>query len=142
MRYTCGLLGFAVLLASPGLFGGQHFKAGPGEDVVPDELLVRLAPGAAESVLTRLSPGGSTHKRLHPATRHFQVHVPPGRAEAVAALLAADPNVEYVEPNRNRSPLATPNDPGYQYEWGLTAVNATRAWSLAPGRFTTASTLV
>ena len=61
------------------------------------------------------------------------------RAEAAALMrqIAADPNVEYVEPNARMYPLATPNDTRYGEQWGYTdadaGINAPAAWDISTG---------
>jgi serine protease len=44
--------------------------------------------------------------------------VPKGRAQAIAALLAADPDIEYVEPDAMMYPVLVPNDTSYSDQWG------------------------
>ena len=45
--------------------------------------------------------------------------VPEDVAASVAARLAADPSVEYAEPDRLRRPLFVPNDTFYDQQWNL-----------------------
>lgn len=43
------------------------------------------------------------------------------------------PTVEYAEENRLYFATATPNDPLYSQEWGLTKINAPAAWDISKG---------
>ncbi|WP_425605948.1 S8 family peptidase [Lysobacter firmicutimachus] len=58
-------------------------------------------------------------------------------AEALMRQIAADPNVEYVEPNARMYPLITPNDTRYGEQWGYTdadaGINAPSAWDISTG---------
>ena len=48
--------------------------------------------------------------------------------------LERDPTVEAVEYNYLRKPVAAPNDPGFEEQWGLKKIEAPRAWDKARGR--------
>jgi len=59
-------------------------------------------------------------------------------AEQLAAdIAAADPNVEYAEPDRIMRVTFTPNDPRYNEQWNLfeptAGINAPAAWDRATG---------
>ncbi|WP_051885413.1 S8 family peptidase [Lysobacter antibioticus] len=58
-------------------------------------------------------------------------------AESLMRQIAADPNVEYVEPNARMYPTATPNDTRFGEQWGYTdadaGINATTAWDISTG---------
>jgi subtilisin family serine protease len=53
-------------------------------------------------------------------------------AHAVAAL-AADPAVEYAEPDYIARAARTPNDPEYAAQWALPKINAPAAWDVTTG---------
>jgi serine protease len=67
------------------------------------------------------------------------------RTEGLAAMreLAADPNVEYVEPNVIMRHQLVPNDPSYGQQWGYgsAGVRAEAAWDLATGAGVTVAVL-
>lgn len=67
------------------------------------------------------------------------------RNEGMATLreLAADPNVEYVEPNLVMKHQMVPNDPSYSTQWGygVSGVRAESAWDLATGAGLTVAVL-
>ena len=61
-------------------------------------------------------------------------------ANAVARKLAADPSVEYAEPDIRMFPLSTPNDPLYSNQWHYMApsieiggANLSAAWNITTG---------
>ena len=47
--------------------------------------------------------------------------------------LSANPAVEYAEPDYLAHLIATPNDPLYSGQWGLTQINAPAAWDVTTG---------
>ena len=57
-------------------------------------------------------------------------------AESLMRQIAADPNVEFVEPNARMQAFYTPNDTSYSQQWGFNAsqgINATQAWDISTG---------
>ncbi|MGO4777609.1 S8 family serine peptidase, partial [Lysobacter sp. 2RAB21] len=64
--------------------------------------------------------------------------VPLNRADAAALMrqIAADPNVEFVEPNARMTAFFTPDDTRFGEQWGYTTasgINATQAWDVSTG---------
>src|ERR1035438_10420449 len=90
------------MTASQSLFAGKEFLAGPGEDVVADQLVVRLQLGAdINRILASLVPQAVA--RLVSLERNtYLLRLPPGIQAAASKLLASHPLVQYVEPNRIR----------------------------------------
>ncbi|WP_429300631.1 S8 family serine peptidase [Paraburkholderia sp. GAS199] len=66
-----------------------------------------------------------------------------GEAKAFMRAIASDPNVEYIEVDREMSTTMVPNDPEYAKQWGLTSnlkpgtttagIRAEGAWDQASG---------
>jgi serine protease len=54
-------------------------------------------------------------------------------AEAAAAALERQPEVEWARPNYVRQLHATPNDPSYSRQWNFEIINLPRAWDINPG---------
>ncbi len=54
-------------------------------------------------------------------------------AEAAAAALERQPEVEWARPNYVRQLHATPNDPSYSRQWNFTVIDLPRAWDINPG---------
>ncbi|HEY1339095.1 MAG TPA: malectin domain-containing carbohydrate-binding protein [Bryobacteraceae bacterium] len=138
-RSACRTL-IAALALSASLQAGRNFLAKPGEQTKPNELIVRLRPGGNIAAAIASAAPGASSNAIHAFLNLHRVVVPPGLADRIAALLAALPDVDYVEPNRvRRTDLAAPNDPNYSNQWGLAAVNAFEAWSLLPAQYLTAA---
>lgn len=97
--------------------------------VRPGELLVKTADGrtpAADRVLAAAGARRSGRSRGGLTL----VKVTPGRERAAAARLAADPSVEYVEPNYVRGAAShAPSEIG----WAVNALRAPQVWGTTPG---------
>ena len=126
----CALLaaGAEQVAAKPNPAVDASLKA--GRPFVEGELLVQFKSGASESAMTAaLSKRNAkaTQKLLDKAARKDAkgdlVRAQLGKGKkvdaALIAQLAADPAVEYVEPNWiYNTQLANPNDPGINMLWG------------------------
>jgi len=124
--------------------------APPALSAVPGEFLVKFKAGAPRAAVTR-----TFGKALLVSSREFHsvpgLHlVRTGKGAAASAkieeMLAADPQVEYIEPNFIQHAAVAPNDPDYPKLWamhntGQTGGNATYnpdieaepAWDLTTG---------
>lgn len=69
------------------------------EEVVPGEILIQMKDGISLDVLTRSTPGLRLDRHLTASSRASVLRVAVGQERAEAARLAADPRVEYAEPN-------------------------------------------
>ena len=54
-------------------------------------------------------------------------------AEAAAAALRRQPEVEWAHPNYMRWLHATPNDPSFSRQWNFDLIDMSRAWDINPG---------
>jgi subtilisin family serine protease len=128
------------ILAGLNAWAGDEFPARPGEQVAPNELIIRLRPGAAIGpVLAGFLPGAQVQTLGR--ERLFRISAPGGIPSGVSTGLANNPLVDFVEPNRVRSAVVTaPNDPDYPTSWWFQTVQALPAWSLLPGQYLTAAT--
>jgi len=54
-------------------------------------------------------------------------------AEAAAAALRRQPEVEWAQPNYMRRLHATPNDPSFSRQWNFNLIDMPRAWDINPG---------
>jgi serine protease len=54
-------------------------------------------------------------------------------AEAAAAALSRQPEVEWAQPNYLRNLHAIPNDPSYSRQWNFQIIDMPRAWDINPG---------
>jgi len=136
-RYQCVV---PLLLAATTLWAGNLYEANPGEQVAPNQLIVRMKPGVApSSVIPAYIPGVKIRATNLPGV--YLIHAPGPLAASIAKQLAQHPLVDYVEPNRIRhTSLAAPNDPNYSNQWGLATVRAIQAASLMPAQYLTAAT--
>ncbi len=130
-----------MLAASPCLFAGKEYLAGPNEQVAADQLLVGLRPGAdVNQIVGALAPRASiaTVSRFR---NTYLLRLPAGSQASVSKLLAAHPMVNYVEPNHVRSiNVGSPNDTSLAQQWALTTINAFQAWNYFPDSFLTSAT--
>src|SRR5579872_2967378 len=128
------------LFAGLDVQAGKEYPAKPGEEVVANELIVHLLPGAtAATLIAKYLPGAQIQALTHAG--FFLIRVPGGLPNGVSSQIAADSQVDFVEPNRVRHALvAAPNDPNYASSWWFPAVQALQAWSLLPGQYLTAAT--
>lgn len=154
------VLGFVVAAAVAGLAHAAASVKRLPKDAATDRIIVKLRDGTrttdtavdARAWIARLEQRSgmrfelarSISGRLH----SLRIERPLAGAEMKARLarLAADPDVEYAEPDRRQFPLAVPNDPLYSRtpqtgQWYLTnpdasfpaAIGAERAWDLTTG---------
>ena len=130
----------AVLMCAPS-FGAVRFSAQVGERVQSGKLLVGFKPGVEpEAVLQQIVPRAG-HSPVVPHGNIHLITVPASREAAISEALAADPRVDYVEPDRIRTSTALgPNDADYAQQWALQNVQALAAWGLMPGKFLTPAT--
>jgi thermitase len=141
-RHTRALIGLLIALSSCScLFAGKEFLAGPGERVVPDQLLIGLQPGAdIQAILAALAPRALV-SLVSRERNTYLLRLPPGVQASTSKLLAAHPSVNYVEPNRIRHiAVVPPNDSLMPQQWGLTAIFAQQAWDYFPNQYLTAAT--
>src|SRR3954466_13921180 len=102
MTRNCIFTPALLLLAALTAWGGREFPANPGENVAPDELLLKLTDGSTVNDIRGALPALAKVIALRSGGRHLHLTLPPGLAKQLAAKLAADPHVVYVEPNRIR----------------------------------------
>jgi serine protease len=58
-------------------------------------------------------------------------------AEAAAAALRRQPEVEWAQPNYLRRLHSAPNDPSYSRQWNFDLIDMPRAWDINPGAAST-----
>jgi serine protease len=107
-----------------------------GLDWVPGEVIVKFRDELPEFVVGQLA------SRVLPRERPTRV-TPLGDAfllemenktdvESVVAVLGAQPEVEYAEPNYLHHLTLTPNDPRFSAQWNLSTIGMETAWDIAP----------
>jgi serine protease len=154
---AAALMGAAVVLASPVYIRGQQQAITPevpmsmaraqafvdaasqGLDYLPGEVLVKFKAGVTVDGQQRALDA----MRSRPTTDRLEwigdvaVLRDPSQpdANAMAASLRTQPEVQYAEPNYIRRHRATtPNDPGYGLrQWNLKLIDMPDAWDISPG---------
>jgi serine protease len=105
---------------------------------VPGELLVRFRDGtspeqeASALSTVRFSPTLDQVRRM--GNILLVSGLPSDDMEQAAYVLAAQPEVEYAEPNYIQHPHAIPNDPLYRMQWNMDQINMPAAWDITSTR--------
>jgi subtilisin family serine protease len=98
--------------------------------------LVRLGARSVEPLFpfVRRPRAVSSVGRDVDLTRIYRLRLAPN-ADVLRAVqeLQADPSVAYAEPDYLAHVIATPNDPEYANQWGLTKISAPAAWDTTTG---------
>jgi serine protease len=107
----------------------------PGSDIVPGLLVARFAGDAAPTWVASLAARLGATRVSRPRWGDFTVlHVDPtADPRALAAELAAQPDVVYAEPAVRRYSLYRPNDEFYDLQWNLEKLDLERAWDINRG---------
>ena len=130
LRFTFlpGVLALALLVT----ILGQAQSAGAQDPppFAPGRILVKLRPGAA---VRAVSAGTAI-----PRVGVLSVPVAEGQELETIRNLAAEPGVEYAEPNYLVIASRTPSDPLYSfYQWNLRIIQAEAAWDIETGKSNT-----
>ncbi len=141
----------ALVKLKPGVaLTGRAAGAGGGAAVATnaqslDGLLQAFGATTAEPVFGDM--GGTAARAGRPSRagleRIYRVQwTAPVPVEHAVAALAADPSVEYAEPDYVARAARTPNDPEYATQWALPKINAPAAWDVTTGAPTVIIALV
>jgi subtilisin family serine protease len=141
-----GLLTAAVVVAVAAASPTLSEPAPKLTPFVPGQLIVGFDKGVSQGQQTlALANVGASKELGFRQIRASLVNVPQGQMAAVAAQLASDPHVKYVEPNHLVSIDSTiPNDPSFNQLWGLNNtgqsggkadadIDAPEAWDVTTG---------
>jgi serine protease len=110
-----------------------------GTDYVPGRVLVKFRAGlptqAQTSAVALALPTTAVQLRAGDAYTDFTYAEVPLDADvpALAAALAARPEIEYAEPDALHHGEVTPTDPSYARQWHMRAINLERAWDINDG---------
>lgn len=118
--------GYAQVVSSPAALAAYQrdkaaLAANPDMEFIPGSLLVKFAEKTPQGAVAQALGGAQSSLvrtySLVPGLTHVRAGVPVDRA---MAALAANPWVEYVEPDYVvRTTATTPNDTYYGLQWGL-----------------------
>src|SRR5262245_24317714 len=111
------------------------------------ELIVKFRPGITLSAAARAygshaspidgllrSSGAWAARSIGPGSNTYRVQLSAGaNPRALAARLAALPEIAYAEPNHLRTLLRTPDDPVISQQWALRDIHAYEAWDVTTG---------
>ncbi|MBM4031952.1 MAG: hypothetical protein FJ291_09220 [Planctomycetes bacterium] len=102
-------------------FGVRRWVKPDGPKFLPDEVIVKFKPGAAQAAIEAVHRRHGTAEIYTSKLGGFKrVRTPAGKTiEEMVAALSKEPSVEYAEPNSICYAFMTPNDPYYQYQWHL-----------------------
>jgi serine protease len=108
-----------------------------GLDYIPGEVLVKfkdgVGPTAVASVLSLARPRNDA-REVRWIGNLAVVAIDEGEVvPAVAERLSLEREVEYAQPNYFTALHSTPNDPGLNRQWNLTAIDLPAAWDMNPG---------
>ena len=130
--------------AAFGLEPSQALASVPAAEFMPGELLVRRFGNA--DVREALAQRGALEKQVIPETSTLAALALPESLDAeeaarttlaAMAAFAADPSVEWAEPNFIRRALGggttEPNDTFYNLQWHYDLIRLPQAWSVATG---------
>jgi subtilisin family serine protease len=112
---------------------------GPGEAAegtfASDRIVVGFKRGTKAWDMAGAHAAAGTKAKGHiPPLDVEIVEVPKGRTvPGLIKMYEKNPNVTFAEPDYVVTAQMTPDDPYYQYQWGLPAVNAPAAWETVTG---------
>lgn len=106
--------------------------AEPTMEFVPNEMIVGF-DNINSSVLVDIETNGGVILEQIPALSAVRVYVPSGIENAFIVAMKSRPGVRYVERNGIYKAVYTPNDPYWNYLWGMTIIQADDAWDIHKG---------
>ncbi len=119
---------FAVLMMAAMIFFPQQTQAGAAAG---GEYILHYAPGTPIStVQAQVQSQNGTILEYFPALNAVLIEIP--LASSVQRLRTAS-QVTYLEPNRLRQPMLSPNDPGVSKQWALGMMGVYAAWDVTTG---------
>jgi serine protease len=97
-------------------------------------VIVKFRAGAPGSTVNSAMRAAAASTIQRPSNADFDIlQIPPDAdPEAVAAALRLNPDVEYAQPRYRNYPMLRPNDPFYDRQWSLPALDMERAWDIQP----------
>jgi serine protease len=162
VRQRLSLLAFAAAVtmgsahagsADPSQMGSERAAAQAAQRAATDQLIIRYRDGSVGHFRADLQSMSQAHAVINQAgvqmralrrtadlahVMRLDARVGAERlAEIARAMMAADPNIEYAEPDRLLRPLLTPNDSRYLDQWhyfeATGGLNSPTAWDSSIG---------
>jgi serine protease len=106
-----------------------------GGRYLPDRVLVRFRDGRTRTPGDFTRAGIDAREVRRPDYADYDVvRLGPGmEPRVVAARLQRQPDVQYAQPDYRQYARFRPNDPLYDRQWGLPAINLERGWDVQRG---------
>lgn len=130
-----GLLVLVALLTASltSVWGGSSNTS----DFASGQILVKFRPGTAASEIAKIHKQNNTFVKGEIKALGVQVvNVPRGKEKAKVTAYVKNPNVEFAELDFMAKALGIPNDPYFDTQWGMDAVDAPEAWNTTIGSST------
>ena len=106
-------------------------------DAVPGELIVKFHPGITlrgqTSVFSRLAPGLGAQRSEQIGDAQLVRFASRDDPANLAAAVAAQPEVEWAQPNYIRQLHTVPNDRQFRNQWNLEQISMPEAWDINDG---------
>lgn len=105
-----------------------------GQDYVPGEMLVRFRTGTGAtqrlSALSSIRFSSTLDESRWLGDTLLVTHLPSADMEQAAFVLAAQPEVEWAQPNYIRRLHSAPNDTLFSKQWNMEQINMPAAWDI------------
>ncbi len=111
-------------------------KLRPGVTLAGDRTTIQVNRPTLTAALSRVGAQARTPVFVAATSQELQrIYRLTVATEVMTAvkILAADPNVEYAEPNYVARAAIVPNDPLYTSQWALDKINAPAVWNVITG---------
>lgn len=138
MKFVCKLSSIVIvlclLLSMAALLSPAAADEAQGGSPPPERLIVHFKAGtnASDMASVHQRAGGKVEADI-PGLGAQIVTVPAGLRGAKSADYRMYDEVSYVEVDSVAQAVDTPNDPYLDREWGLSKIQATRAWDITKG---------
>lgn len=122
-----------MLVVSLLLWEPLNSAQSPLADIVPGELVVKLAPHITPTVGQRsLQAAGLRLLKVLPHSQLLKVSLPPGQETDTLTQLAKQPEIQYIDYNHRLQALVEPDDPNYQNgnQWAIDKMELPAAWQV------------
>lgn len=107
-------------------------RAQPETEFAPNGMIVGLDEINSRVLLNIERSGGVILEQILPLSA-VRVYVPSGKENAFITAVKSIPGVRYVERNGMFKAVHTPNDPYWNYQWGMRIIQADLAWDIHKG---------
>jgi serine protease len=117
-----------------GLARVERVDATSARLLLTGSVIVKFRDGTGQGAVlsTMRTVAGSAIERPSHADFDLMTIAAGADPEAVAAVLRAQPDVEYAQPRYVNYPMLRPNDTFYDRQWNFPAIDMERAWDIQP----------